>query len=483
MATVGSLPPAPLRARATPGRGASLGILVIDGRVAGTLPRLAAGAADLLAGLAAGEGAGAAGSVREVVLPGGQRALLSGAGSGGADDVRRAAARLSRAAGRGVLAVIGGPHLPELAEGLVLGAHVFSRSSGPAPARPSRIDIVLAGHDEAQLSAVDAVLERAWSIGAATGWARDLASEPSSTKNPAWLGAQATRVLEPLGVDVAVHDEAWLAQRGFGGVLAVGGGSATGPRLIEASWRPRGSARGPHLVLVGKGITFDTGGLNVKHGDAMTLMHTDMSGGAAVLGALRIVASRRLPIRVTALVPAAENAVSGSSMRPSDIIRHYNGRTTSVGNTDAEGRLVLADAIAYAADRLSPTAIVDIATLTGAMKVALGLQTAGLFATTDELAGALLAAGAATGEPLWRMPLDSQYRGAIASSVADADNAGGNPGAVTAALFLQPFAGGAPWAHLDIAGPARAAVDGDLAARGATGFGARLLAEWIASYQ
>jgi leucyl aminopeptidase len=381
-----------------------------------------------------------------------------------------------------VLGVLGGPHLAELAEGLVLGAHVFSRKSAADPARPTRLDIVLVGRDAAALRAIEPELERAAAIGAATGWARDLANEPSSTKNPAWLGAQAQRVLAPLGVEVTVRDEAWLAERGFGGILAVGGGSATGPRLIEAAWRPRGSARGPHLVLVGKGITFDTGGLNIKHGDAMTLMHTDMSGGAAVLGALRIVAAQRLRIRVTALVSAAENAVSGASMRPSDIIRHYGGRTTAVGNTDAEGRLVLADAIAYAADRLSPTAIVDIATLTGAMKVALGLRTAGLFATDDDLAAALLAAGEATGEPLWRMPLAPEYRSAISSPIADADNAGGNPGAVTAALFLQPFAGDVAWAHLDIAGPARTPVDLDLAAKGATGFGARLLAHWIANY-
>jgi leucyl aminopeptidase len=485
MATVERAALPVLRASTTVVRGATLGALAAAGEVLGSLPGLPPGAAELLAQAAAEPGADAIGAVREVQLPGGQRAVLSGAGDAAPGSVRIAAARLARAAGAGTLSVVAGGALPELAEGLVLGAHSFSRKSIDPPARPRRIDIVLPDHDDAALAALEPVLRRAHVAGLAAGWARDLANEPSSTKNPAWLGAQAQRVLPDFGIAVAVRDEAWLAENGFGGVLAVGSGSATPPRLIEASWnprRPRGAARGPHLVLVGKGITFDTGGLNIKHGDAMTMMHTDMSGGAAVLAAIRIVAARQLPIRVTALVPTAENAVSGSSMRPSDIIRHYGGRTTAVGNTDAEGRLVLADAIAYAADRLDPTVIVDIATLTGAMKVALGMSLGGLFATTDELAAALCAAGEATGEPLWRMPLAEEYRHLITSPVADADNAPGNPGGVTAALFLQPFAGDVPWAHLDIAGPARTPVDGDLAAKGATGFGARLLAEWVAGY-
>jgi leucyl aminopeptidase len=234
-------------------------------------------------------------------------------------------------------------------------------------------------------------------------------------------------------------------------------------------------------VLVGKGITFDTGGVNRKTGDGMRTMHTDMSGGAAVLAALQLVAERRVPVRVTALVPAAENALSGSSFRPSDVIRHVGGRTSEIGNTDAEGRLVLADALAYAAARMRPTAIVDIATLTGAMKVGLGLRTGGLFATSDPLADALLAAGDSSGEPLWRLPMPVEYESALTSNVADANNAPGNPGAITAALFLRHFVGDVPWAHLDIAGPARAPSDDGMFTRGATGFGARLLYRWVES--
>jgi leucyl aminopeptidase len=193
------------------------------------------------------------------------------------------------------------------------------------------------------------------------------------------------------------------------------------------------------------------------------------------------IAAAQLPVHVTALVPAAENMLSGSSYRPSDIVRHVGGRTSEVGNTDAEGRLVLADALAYAVSRLRPSVIVDIATLTGAMKVALGLRTAGLFATSDSLADELTNAGAAAGEPLWRLPMLADYEALLDSPVADATNSAGNPGAITAALFLRPFVKEVPWAHLDVAGPARAAKDDGMFAQGATGFGARLLAAWVES--
>jgi len=385
-----------------------------------------------------------------------------------ADQLRRRAGELGRAlqGDRTVLDAAGlaGDRLSAVVEGLVLGAYRIADA-------PRRL-VELAGADDAD------ALARGLRAASATVWARDLANTPASTKTPAWLAAQAARELGAVGVEVLTRDEQWLAEQGFGGVLAVGGGSVAPPRLIEASWRPRA---GVHVVLVGKGITFDTGGINLKPGDSMRMMHTDMSGGAAVLAALRLIAQDELPVRVTALVPAAENSFSGTAMRPSDVLRHYGGRTSEVGNTDAEGRLVLADALAYAAARLRPTALVDIATLTGAMKIALGLRTGGLFATDDRLAAALTRAGATVGEPLWRMPLQADYAGLLRSDVADANNAPGNPGAITAALFLQPFTRGLPWAHLDVAGPARAPQDDGLLTKGATGFGARLLARWVAS--
>jgi len=196
---------------------------------------------------------------------------------------------------------------------------------------------------------------------------------------------------------------------------------------------------------------------------------------------MELIAHLDLPVRVTALVPCAENAFGAAAFRPSDVVRHVNGRTSEITNTDAEGRLVLADALAYAVQSLKPTVLVDIATLTGAMKVALGLRTAGFFATDDSLATELAAAGERTGEPLWRMPLLDEYEPRLSSSVADADNAPGNPGAITAALFLRHFTSDVPWAHLDIAGPARAPKDDGMFSQGATGFGTRLLAQWVES--
>ena len=390
-------------------------------------------------------------------------------------DLRTTAGRITReldeSSARLAVGNLRGDKLAAFVEGLVLGDYHFSAVSSRA--REQRV-VELVGPRDTR-----AVAE-GMHAAAATVWARDLANTPAAVKTPAWLAAQAVRELTPLGVRVEVHDVDWLKREGFGGVLAVGGGSAAPPRFVEAAWKPR-SARGndTHIVLVGKGITFDTGGINRKVGDGMRMMHTDMSGGAAVLAALRAIAAQKLPLRVTVLVPIAENSLSGSSFRPGDVVRQYGGRTSEIGNTDAEGRLVLADALAYATSRLRPTTIIDVATLTGAMKIALGLRYAGLFATSDELAASLDAAGAAAGEPLWRMPMPDDYNSALRSDIADATNAPGNPGAITAALFLKRFVGRVPWAHLDIAGPARAAEDDGMISRGATGFGARLLHRWL----
>jgi leucyl aminopeptidase len=396
--------------------------------------------------------------------------------SGDAAALRLAAGRFARGLELDVCAVdvtgLRGSRLAAFVEGLVLGAYRFTRSSKPVAA-PSRVELI--GVDDEQALADGLRYARA------TVWARNLANTPASTKTPQWLAGEASRELGGCGVAVTVRDESWLAEHGFGGLLAVGSGSVAPPRFVEAAWRPRGVRAAEHVVLVGKGITFDTGGLNIKPGDSMRTMHTDMSGAAAVLAAVRAVAQARVPVRVTALVASAENSVSGSSFRPGDVIRHVGGRTSEITNTDAEGRLVLADALAYAAARLDPSVMVDIATLTGAMKVALGLRTAGVFATSDQLARALIKAGSATGEPLWRLPIDDDYAAALDSYIADADNAAGNPGAITAALFLRPFTAGLPWAHLDIAGPARATADDAAVSRGGTGFGARLLTHWVES--
>jgi leucyl aminopeptidase len=384
--------------------------------------------------------------------------------------VRAAAGRLGRALGERRSVDLNGLDAAATAafvEGLLLGG--YSVRVG----RPARAVVVHAA------GAPDAIADGARSA-AAVIWARELSNTRAAELSPQELARRAGDLAAD-GVRVSVRDENWLAEQGFGGVLAVGGGSATPPRLIQAGWQPRHAVPGQHLILVGKGITFDTGGLNLKPVASMRSMYTDMSGGAAVLGALRLIAQRNLPVRVTALVPSAENCFGGGSMRPSDVVRHYGGRTSEIGNTDAEGRIVLADALAYAVARLAPTALVSIATLTGAAKVALGLRTAGLLSSDDTQAAQLLAAGQASGEPVWRLPLAEDYAELLSSGIADATNSPGAPGAITAALFLRPFTGGLPWAHLDVAGPARADKDDGLLSRGGTGYGVRLLTEWVSA--
>jgi leucyl aminopeptidase len=406
--------------------------------------------------------------------------LLYGVGEGGPAELRRAgAARARRGRGRTALvaqAPDAGPDgLAAFAEGALLGAYTFK--IGAAPARSALATLALTGDDPAALRAA---AERGTRIAGAAGLARDLANTPSGEKDPSWLAARAEEIGAESGLTVRIRGEKELAEGGFGGLLAVGAGSARPPRLIEMSYP--GSGGGRHVVLVGKGITFDTGGLSLKPNEGMKTMKTDMAGGGvvmAVMGALRDLGVRD---RVTGLVAAAENMPSGSAMRPGDVITHYGGTTSEVLNTDAEGRLVLADALAYADAELAPDVMVDVATLTGAAKVALGLRHGALFARDDDLAGALTAAGAAAGEPVWRLPLVEDYRKAIDSDVADVANIerrGFGGGSIMAALFLREFTGGRPWAHLDIAGPGRSASDDGELSKGATGYGARLLLAWL----
>jgi leucyl aminopeptidase len=428
---------------------------------------------------------------------------LLGTGTGSARDWRAAGAALVRAAsaraaddagaGRSAPRTIQ-VNLPEgvtteraaaLAVGCVVGSHRYVVTNGERPARIQTVRMIApAGQDAGPLA--DAVA-RAQVLGQATGLARDLANAPSDRKDPAWLAGAAAAVAEEVpGLQVTVRDEKWLAEQGFGGVLAVGGGSVRPPRLVQLAWRPRaaaGSGSGSeHLVLVGKGITFDTGGISIKPADNMHLMRTDMSGGAAVIAAMVAVARLRVPVKVTALVPAAENHVSGSAYRPGDVVRHANGTTTEVTNTDAEGRLVLADAMGHAVRTLQPTALVDVATLTGATKVALGVRTGGLFANDAALADRIMAAGEVAGEAWWRMPLAADHADGVRSDIADLRQCPPGPGGVTAALFLREFTGGLPWAHLDIAGPARAEQAYDEINPGGTGFATRTLVELVCGF-
>jgi len=444
--------------------------------------------ADLIGLLELRDAQGTAGEVVEHPVLGGsgssalQSVLLVGVGEAGPGDLRRAGAAVARRTrGRervatSVPALTHDAGLRAFVEGLVLGSFTFHRrSSEPTP--PAR-EFVIAGMGR-HASHSDA-LEAGLATGRAGWGARTLAQVPANEKNPAWLAERATELAGDSGLDVEVWDEKRLAAEGFGGLLAVGQASATPPRLVRLDYQPSAAKRRtPHVVLIGKGITFDTGGLSIKPADAMATMKRDMTGAGAVLAAMAELHAVGCPVRVTGLLACAENAVSGSSLRPGDVIRHYGGRTSEVTNTDAEGRLVLADALAYAVSQLRPTVLVDVATLTGAVKVALGQRLGGLFASDDTLANHLLAAGTASGEPLWRMPLADDYEERLKSTIADADNAPGGPGAVVAALFLRHFTGGLPWAHLDIASVGDAPGDSYEWSAGPTGFGARLLLHWL----
>jgi leucyl aminopeptidase len=322
-------------------------------------------------------------------------------------------------------------------------------------------------------------LRRAAAIAGAVALTRDLANAPSAGKSPAWLADQAVSATGEHGVAARVWTGAELSAGGFGGILAVGAGSVRPPALIELTYAP--AEADSHVVLVGKGITFDSGGLSLKPNDAMKSMKTDMAGGAAVIAVMSALSRLGVRKRVTGLIAAAENMPSGSAYRPGDVITQFGGRTVEVLNTDAEGRLVLADALAYADAVLKPDQMVDIATLTGAARTALGTSHAALYSTSDTLAGSLLAAGDASGDRLWRMPLAQEYLEMLDSPVADLAQVArdDNAGSIFAALFLREFTGGRPWAHLDIAGAARTTSnDGELT-KGATGFGTRLLLRWL----
>jgi leucyl aminopeptidase len=409
--------------------------------------------------------------------------LLVGLGRQRTDDFRRAGAALARATtdrsavATSIAAIAPDGGLEAFVAGAMLGSFTFHWRSGPPEHVPVR-RIVLAGLPDT--TSFTRVLDRAIAIGGASWRARMLSTVPSNVKNPPWLARQAEELARESGLEVTVWDEQRLAAEGFGGILAVGRASASPPRLIRLDYTPRKAGRRtPLVVLVGKGITFDTGGLSIKPGEAMVNMKRDMTGGAVVMSTMAALAAVGCPVRVVGLVAAAENAVSGNAMRPGDVVRHYGGRTSEVTNTDAEGRLVLADALAYAVAELGPDVVVDVATLTGAMKVALGQRLGGYFANDEGLARTLRTAADAAGEPLWRFPLTDAYESKLVSSVADADNAPSGPGAITAALFLQHFVGDVPWAHLDIASVGDSPSESFEWTTGPTGFGARALLHWL----
>ncbi len=482
-----------------PSRLAGAGVVAVAVLAGEDGPTLGPGAAelaedlgmDLLEMLVATDADGETGEVTELPVvstadlpnPSLTRVLMIGVGEATNTDLRRAGATLARrttnadAVASSVSAVADDDGMAAFVQGATLGSFGFSmHKDGPKDRPAAKIVLCLTESDEDRSTA----LRRAVTTAGASWHARLLASVPSNIKTPAWLAEQAVTAAEAAGLKATVLDEKQLAERGFGGVVGVGQAAAVPPRFVQLEYKPAKSVRKvKHIVLVGKGITFDSGGLSIKPGQSMVTMKRDMTGAAVVASVMAALPDIDCQVRVTGLLPMAENAVGGNSMRPGDVLTQYGGRTTEVTNTDAEGRLVLADGLAYAVDKLEPDVLIDIATLTGGIKVALGQHTGGLFANDDALADHLDASGHRSGEPVWRMPLCGEYESKLSSKIADSDNAPGGPPAITAALFLQHFVGGRPWAHLDIASTGDAPKDRFEWTEGPTGFGARLLLDWL----
>ena len=321
---------------------------------------------------------------------------------------------------------------------------------------------------------LDAAVARGRAIAESQNLTRELVSEPANRLTPGSLAEAARQMATANGLECEVLDRDRMKQLGMGSLLGVAMGSAEPPALIVLRYRPAGKSSGAaHLGLVGKGVTFDTGGISIKPADGMEKMKYDMAGGAAMIGTMRALAQLKPPIPVTALIPAVENMPGSRAQRPGDIVTSLSGKTIEVINTDAEGRLILADALTYAR-KLGCTHLVDAATLTGSIVVALGSVNIGAFGSNDRLVERVLEAARAAGEKMWRMPLDDDYKEQLKSAFADIANVGGRPGgAITAALFLREFAAEAPWVHLDIAGTAWLDEAKPYMSKGPTGVGVR----------
>jgi len=362
---------------------------------------------------------------------------------------------------------------------ILLGAYTWSLKTGKTLEIP-RIGIATTD--------VQAIHE-ASVIARALYTARDLIHTPSNIKNPLWLAKEAEKIADDKGLAISILSGKSLAK--FGGLRAVGNSSPNpGPRFIELTYIPKGKARTaaalPHIVIVGKGITFDTGGVSLKRPyEFMIPMKSDMAGAAAALATISALPDLQPPVKVTVLMMCAENAISGTAQRPSDVITQYGGTTVEIINTDAEGRLVLADGLAYAVENLDPDYLVDIATLTGSATLGLGRQYAALYTRDKKLAQELVTIGETSGERVWHMPLVDDYVDSLESDIADlnhdANKGRYSAGSITAALYLEHFVGDSRWFHLDIAGTGRSETDAGENVKGGTGFGVRFFIDWITS--
>lgn len=363
-----------------------------------------------------------------------------------------------------------------VAEGLGLASYSYRQFKNDEAPTLRKVSVVARG------AGTKAAFTQASAIVEAVKLARDLVNEPGGSLTPVAFAAKAKEVAKNSGLKLQVWDEKRIVRERLGGVQAVNQGSTHPPRFLKIDYVPTGKSTGT-VALVGKGITFDSGGLSIKSGAGMMTMKIDMAGGAVVLGAMSTLAALKVKASVTAYIPLTDNMINGDAFRPGDVFRARNGKTVEVLNTDAEGRLVLADALSLASEK-KPDAIFDIATLTGSVSAALGSKIAGVMGTDQDLIDRLESSAAQTGEKVWQLPLPDEYRKQLDSNVADLKNIGAGPfgGALVAGLFLREFVADVPWAHIDLGISAEADSDDGVITKGASGVGVRLLAEMLRTW-
>jgi leucyl aminopeptidase len=365
-----------------------------------------------------------------------------------------------------------------VAEGAILGLYRFRRYMTKKENNTEEVKEVKIVVNEKEKKQIEKAIEKGQIIAESANWTRDLVNEPSNFMTPEKMAEAASELVRKFGLNIEVLKEEQIRQEGMGGLLGVSRGSQQPPRFIILKYKGRDPDE-TDIVLVGKGITFDSGGISIKPSERMGDMKGDMAGGASVLGTLRAIAQLKPKVNVTALVPATENLPSGTAMKPGDVITAMNGKTIEVLNTDAEGRLILADALSYA-KKIDAKTIIDVATLTGACQIALGNICTGAFSNNQELIDEIIAAGNEVGERAWQLPMFAEYREQLKSDIADIKNIGTRyGGAITAAKFLEDFVGDIPWVHLDIAGTSDTDKEKGYLVKGASGIPVRTLVNFI----
>ncbi len=364
-----------------------------------------------------------------------------------------------------------------LTEGLLLGSYEFSKyKTDKVPQK--KIEKVIFSTNLIKASSFEVEVEFAKLIADSTNLARDLVNEPPIYLTPSKLAETASKLAEEVGLECEIYDYQEIEKRGMAGLMAVSSGSEEPPRFIHLVYEPQRNTK-KSIAIVGKGITFDSGGLCLKPPDSMRTMKMDMGGSAVVLGVMKAIAKLKPSIRVHGLIASSENMTGGKAYKPDDVIKAYNGKTIEVINTDAEGRVVLSDALSYAVE-LKVDEIIDLATLTGACMVGLGSYTAGVMGNNQKLIDKIRKASDLVGEKTWQLPMDDELRAEISSNVADIKNAGSRMGgAITAAMFLENFVGDVPWVHIDIAGPAFMEKQSEWVPKGGTGFGVRTIIKYL----